>query len=493
MARLVTYLLLAFACVHALYLALGIRFDASSLGWFWQYLDPVLLRTRLAESLLYLHSQPALFNLFLGLVLKLAPGRELAAFQGLYLVIGLTLYLALFMVQLRLGVSRTIALLLSILFVISPSFILYESWLFYTLPLTTLLTLSALLLHEALDRRRTWLAWCFFVTLLALAGIHSFFHLAFYSFVTIGVVALAGVRERKRFLAAAVLPFLVLFALYAKNLALFGKFTTSTWMGMNVWAMTTRNLPMAEREELVRQGNLSPVSLVERFSELEAYPASYLQVKGYTEIPALRDVRKSTGFPNYNNLATIAISDQYLKDACYVLVHEPKTFLIGNLRSWFSYFRSSGDYVFLEANRSRLAPINTFYDFLFYGKIPFDLSQIRGLPIYTTNGTHYLYLFLLLGLPLLVFFGLSLALRKGKAGFRDRSPMRIGVTPPLHPALSPAQRIVVLYICFNIIYVALAGNLLEAGENNRFRFMTDPFFVTLLGLSLQQGLIRRRH
>ena len=56
-----------FAAVHALYIALGVRFDTTPLSWFWQYLDVTLLRGRLAESLLYLHCQPPLFNLFLGI------------------------------------------------------------------------------------------------------------------------------------------------------------------------------------------------------------------------------------------------------------------------------------------------------------------------------------------------------------------------------------------------------------------------------------------
>ena len=53
--------------------AAGVRFDASILTWYWQFLDVELLRHDLARSLWYLHAQPPLFNLFLGSVLKLAP------------------------------------------------------------------------------------------------------------------------------------------------------------------------------------------------------------------------------------------------------------------------------------------------------------------------------------------------------------------------------------------------------------------------------------
>ena len=60
----------SFAAAHLIYYALGVRFDNTSLAWYWQYLDPELLKSRLLESVFYMHSQPPLFNLFLGAVLK---------------------------------------------------------------------------------------------------------------------------------------------------------------------------------------------------------------------------------------------------------------------------------------------------------------------------------------------------------------------------------------------------------------------------------------
>jgi len=47
-----------------------VRFDASTLPWLWQFLDPEWLRTDLPRSL-WLHAQLPLFNAFLGIVLKL--------------------------------------------------------------------------------------------------------------------------------------------------------------------------------------------------------------------------------------------------------------------------------------------------------------------------------------------------------------------------------------------------------------------------------------
>jgi hypothetical protein len=42
-----------------------VRFDASSLPWFWQFIDPALLKTDLAQSRWHLHGQPPAFHLSL--------------------------------------------------------------------------------------------------------------------------------------------------------------------------------------------------------------------------------------------------------------------------------------------------------------------------------------------------------------------------------------------------------------------------------------------
>src|SRR5262245_61176470 len=86
----------AFVVVELLYRHAGVRFDVTPLDEYLQYLDPVLLRTRLLESVYYLHMQPPLFNLFLGLVLKASAAHFAGAFQLIYLGLGLGLSLTLF-------------------------------------------------------------------------------------------------------------------------------------------------------------------------------------------------------------------------------------------------------------------------------------------------------------------------------------------------------------------------------------------------------------
>ena len=78
----------------------SVRFDASPLPWFWQFIDPVLLKTNLAQSLWYLHSRPPAFNLF--------PGHATAAYATCYLLLGLAFAVAPF--QLLRGLRVPVAL-----------------------------------------------------------------------------------------------------------------------------------------------------------------------------------------------------------------------------------------------------------------------------------------------------------------------------------------------------------------------------------------------
>jgi len=435
-----------------------------------QYLDPVLLRTRLFESLFYLHSQPPLFNLFLGIVLKLYPQNPAPLFQAVYLLLGVTLTCAVLLLQLRLGVSRPVAVALALLFATSPSLLLYSNWLFYSLPVAVLLCLATLFLHGFVSTCRGRYGCGFFFILAVVCLTRSSFHLVYFLAVAVGVALLVpGLRRRT--LATALVPLLLVTAVYAKNLAVFGRFSASSWLGMNLWEVVSDQLPQGEIEHLVEAGKLSAAALVPRYSDVAAYPAAYREPSRHN-VPALTQPVKSTDVANYNNITYARVSDAYLRDAAYLILHRPAGFAKGLLKSWFAYFKSSTDYVLLEPNRTRIGFWNRSYDAVFYGRIPFDLSRTGILKTTSPRG-HFPYLFLFIGLPVLFVFGARLALTRTSE-------------------LDRAQRITLAFILFTIIYSALVGNLLEAGENNRFRFETDPLSLVLLGLALTHLLRRPR-
>ena len=207
---------IAFAAAHAVFFAAGLRYH-DKLDACWEYVDPQLLTTRLLESLFYLHAQPPLFNLFLGVVLKLFPGHYLVALNALYLLAGLGLYLSLLLLMRRLGVSPALAFGLATAFMVSPSFVLYEHLLFYMLPIALLILVSHLALWEALERvRGAWLLG-FYTIVAALCALQSVFHLTYYLAV-VGTVTALSPGHRRRVVAASLPPLGALGLLDAKNL-----------------------------------------------------------------------------------------------------------------------------------------------------------------------------------------------------------------------------------------------------------------------------------
>ena len=470
--RPLIWLITAFVLSHIIYYAIGVRFEETSLLTFAQYLDEELLKHNLLESLLYLHSQPPLFNLFLGIVLKCSPSDPTLLFQSAYLVCGLVLYCALFFLQVRMGVNKPLAFVISTAFMASPFFIGYEHWLFYTLPVTAVLTLSGLLLLEFQETKRFWYGFWFFFSLFVLAGIRSLFHISYFALIVVALVALNW-PDRRKVMLSALVPFVLILSLYCKNLVLFGRFQTSSWLGIHTSRITIFNLSEQERKQLVSEGKLSKLALIYRWSPLAQFPPKYRDVHAYRDIPAVSQPIKSTGATNYNNLAYIAIAEQYFKDSLQVVRYRPKAYLNGVMKSWLIYFTPHGYFGTLEAPPA-LSWLNRIYDTFFYGKIPVDMSKTGVLPFCLLPGYH-VYLFLFLGLPFLLAYGLMLSLsrRSARAGL-DRN-----------------RRVVILYLCVTIAFVAIPGNLLELTENNRYRFSTEPFSLVLLGLFIQLFVMPR--
>jgi hypothetical protein len=469
-ARSIGYAGGAFLLVHGLYLGAGVRFDDALLADFWQTLDPVLLRDRLLESLGALHSQPPLFNLFLGVVLKLGEAWPAPVLHAVYLGAGLGLYLALLGLLRRLGVSRPVAVTASTLFMASPAFVLYEHWAFYAFPLTALLTGSAWLLAAALERPTGGRVLAFFGLVAVLCATASPFHLAYYVLVAAGL-ALGASGRRGIWLRGAAPPLLLLLALYGHHLLWFGAFTTYSWTWMSAAKVTLRHVPRAERARLVAAGALSPLVLITPFSAVEVYPAEYRRVPArYAGIPALAATTKSTGAINYNHAAYLAIAAQYGRDTRYVIRHYPGAVLAGVGTAWLYYFRASTDYPFFGENRAAIRALVVGAEALL-GRVPSPIPYALD-----PRDRSDLYLVLLVGLPLLVGVGLRAALGRNAAG----------------AARSPAQRLVIGYVTFAVVYVAMVANTLEVVENNRFRFLTEPLAVVLLALWVDQLRTRRR-
>lgn len=458
-------IIITFIIFRLYFFYIGIFFDASPLSWYWQFIDPYLLKNHLIQSCYYLHIQPPLFNCFLGIVLKMFPNHEVYAFALIYCFQGLMLAVSIYLIMIRLGISRKLSFTFTLLFSISPSSILYENWLFYDYSLAVLLCLSALSLSKFIIGMKLRDGLYFFGTLSMIVMIRSLFHILWFIFF-LGILVYVNRQNWKKIVFAAFVPFILIFLLYMKNLCVFGSFNSSSWLGMSLARMTTAQISENERKLFAKEGKISSISMIQPFSDLEQYQGDLISFEN-TGIPVLDQAVKSTGINNFNNLAYIDISKQYLKDAVFVLTAHPGTYLKTVLNSIRTYVRPSSDYfLFNSHNRQTLHKFETIYNRVVYGKwLNNDVLSLRNASFIRRllNKPIFLITAFVIG----IVYGFFLILQSLLKVAGDR------------PFL-----ITVFFMWINIIYVTIVGNCLEYGENNRFRFMIDPFLFILMGLFL---------
>jgi hypothetical protein len=453
--RPLVFVVLAFAVSRAVAYAFGVRFNANSIRCFPQIVDPELLRSQLLESLFYLHSQPPLFNLILGVGLKLFPTQFGAAMHAVYVTIGLALAATLYALLVRLGIGTWPSAAIAIVLSVSPTFILYENWLYYEYLVAALLILSAFTLHEFLRRGTFWPGIAFFTLLAALIYVRSIFQII-WLLLAVGLLLFVRWDLRRLVLTASAVPALLVVLLVAKNIIVFGVPGTSSWFGMQLAQVVEAKVPLAERRRLVQRGELSRVSLVDSFSA----PTDYLALRRSpdpTGVPVLDRLKKSTGCWNLNHSVYIPVSRDFLGDAITLIRLRPGAYARATLKGTGLYLRP------------------------FHGEGYVDQSKIRG---YTTVFDRFILLQIRPGqLAWTILLAYVAALLYG---------LRL-IYGLLRRRLEPtASAVTLAYAWLTVAYVTTVLSFTQNLENGRIRFFLDPLVVVLLSTALHDALPRAR-
>ena len=455
--------LFGYALSRFFYASLGLRLDDSSLAYFWQFQDPVQLRDHLFEALYYQHTQPPLYNLYLAIGLR-APSPE-AFFHTTAVGFGLLLHLGLFALMRRLGVRAWLAVLGALLFAWSPASILCELWVFYTYPVAALVVASAVLLHRAVSRERAAaIAFAFFVLAIVVLT-RSLFHLVWLA--GVALLVLAFVRKRWRAVGAIALPFLLATSLYAKNYFVFGRFEASTWLGFSVSRLITTRAPRPLLAEMARNHEISPLAFSLPWWPLERYPREFRELPpDMPRVPVLTESRRANGNPSFNHGAFVHIARTFLDDAKAVHARDPSIWQDSARRAWQIHFLPIHDYTFFHRARRDAGPpmraVERFYERLAgSGFVDWDWGE-EFPPFEDRPGWSWA---LMTGLAIL--FALVYAWRR--RGARARAATLV-------------------FCAATIAFVAVVGNSLELGENQRFRFLSEPLTVALVFFALDRGI-----
>ncbi len=467
-----------FAVSRVLYFLAGVRFEAARpLADFFQILDPVLLRDRLLETTWYMHTQPPAFNFFIGLVLKATPsiGAASVVFAICWLVLGVLLSILLYQLQRELSVYPMVAMLTTAWFIVSPGLELFENLLIYEYPLLVMLTAAAWVLSRFVRSGRIAYAATFFAILVLLAFTRSLFHLLWVLVVVAGCLWVSpAISRSKTVWALASITVALVLGLFLKNYFLYGQFTSSTWLAVNLCTLSTHQLPDDLRQQLIRDGVISGASAVDAPASLSYY-AKYFHPVPKTGVPILDQDVDSTGRDNFNNLDYFQVYKYTAQDAKVVLKRYPQCLLKSMAIAWFTYFFPTGDFPDFRVNRPKIFGWDRAFNVVFFGQWR-DATDRKGLRREGIGPGMILYMgtYLVIALPLLFGYGCWRLWRAWKTKPRDRAFLA---------ALG--------FMLFNILFVTGVTNTLSSFENNRYRFPLDGYFVALLGMAISQWLKSR--
>jgi len=459
--------LAVFLVSRILYYLAGIRFDASPVALYWQYIDPVLMRTRLVESLFYLHMQPPGFNLAVGLVVKLFPSSYSAVLQGVYLILGLLIAFLLLHLMRLFRIPEWTGAILTALFIVNPGCVLYENMAIYEYPILFLLLLAAVALFRFSQTPTVRHSLEFFGCIFILVIIRNQFHLVYVLFLAAALLAVFP-GARRAVLAGSLPVIALILVLYLKNWVLIHAFTASTWAGMATGVTTTFQLTPEEADRLVREGVVSPLAKIPPFSDLSAY-AGFVDAAPATGIPVLDQAETSTGHANFNNSTYLKVHDLYLANSKAIWLHYPVAYVRSVLIAWFAYFLPASDMHSFDDQRAKIHSFERFFNTVFFGQFRVvdnrkDLRAIKAaggtlmLPLYTG-------VFLILGLPIVTLWALAqLALRRFRSRWKTEEAVLVG------------------FMLFTILFSTAVSNFLSSFENNRYRFVLDGYYTVIVGL-----------
>ncbi len=467
--------------------AAGVSFDDTALVTGFQMLQLTDLRNDLFGSLAHLHSQPPLFNLFIGCVLRLPHAWEEPALRLVYLGVGLALALTIFTVLVRLGSRRSVAVVLTLVLTLSPANILFENWSHYDYLVVLFLSLSVLALQRYEEAHRLRHLALFLGLLGVLVLTRSTFQLAWF---VAWVAVLLLHRKRadwKQVAVVATVPLLAIIAVYANTFRVAGTFTSSTSLGISLAKITTFQLSEAERRSLVEEGELSPFALIPPFTPVADYEG-VLPAGPTTGVPVLDDEVKifppGESFPpgtisiNFNNLLYADISDAYLDDALRTIRNRPDAYVRGVATGTETFFRPPSDFFTLRDNRMQIGGFNRMYNRVIYGVVA------SGDPVSTFPDVGQRYR---QGPPRTAWFSVLLyavVLVGGARELWSRLRRRRRASGP--------SSLLLAFLWSTVLYVMLVSNLLEVGENERFRLYTDPLIVLLAAALVTAWIGRRR-
>ena len=467
-------LILVFILTRGLALYSGMRYHLWQTRLFWQFLDVNQLHDHMLRALLHLHAQPPLLNAAIGLAEKVAGphfGELLLSFQFL---LGLAAVVSFYLLLTLLRVAPLFSLCLGFVLLLNPAEIYFEFHSLYTswvLAFHCLIALATVCYVQSRSQRA--LGW--------LVGLAVLLTLLRSSYQWIWIVAMVGLLwwqlpgNRKQIRNVGLVGLFLALLWPAKNYVLFHHFTPSTWGPYSIskhWYVNR-----APEEAWVQAGLLPTLTYTgDSDPDLQKWLTTYWSVPA-TGAPELDDVAKVGGGTNWNSLAMLRMNDAKAKDVSFLLHHDPKAYVIGVVRAVSFYFEPPSVWLIGFADPEQYSHIAAYDRFV--RRIccnVFGIPSLSGGSSQPHASVKTILQSLCVGAVLTNFLVLLFVLSLGWRGFWDGSLDR---------------KVSAMAMTVTIAYAFAVVNLVDVGENMRFRFETEALVLAVGAIFLQQVWDRR--
>lgn len=204
---------------------------------YWQILDTKLLSEDLIKSIFFLHSEPILWNLFLGVLLKIFrnDSQLVTYFLHFYHMI-LTFFIIYYSILISdfFKSSIKVKFCLAIILVLSPNLIFYENWLFYTHTTSFLFFQLTYFLFQFFKKNQFKFEFSIYVNLLLLTMLWKAFHpFIIFLFFLLFLFLCKNLNFRRSFILFSSF-FIISIIPMIKNKIIFGFFSNGSLIGLNL-------------------------------------------------------------------------------------------------------------------------------------------------------------------------------------------------------------------------------------------------------------------
>ena len=449
----------------------GTRFSTALLRYpsLWHLLDEEYLRHHPFGALWDQHTQPPLFNVLIGVVLRWSPAPEGISFQVVWAAFALVAALALYEVLRGFGCRWWVAVATTVFVFSDPGLIEYEHTLTYECAELALIlgTVWACQRYAHQPTLKRLAVFAGVGTTLVLT--RALFHPLWLAVALGLVLAIRPPRaDWRRTALVLCVPLILVVGLMAKNQVRFDTFALSSWFGMNLERAAVNSLPPEDVQQLIDDGTLSPQAVLPAFSSYDHYVPYAEPCDPHYGSTVLDDADKSEGTMNPNYACYLPLYDQAQKDAIAAIRARPGEYLTTLRGNTLTFFHDP------MVIRVRLYTL---------GNVLTRTHAIVGLEVPAT--AHFNYFDVDLRIRLTAVIAVLGLLGAGI----------VAAVRALRGQRTPAVA-TTLFVGFTILFASLSAILFDIFETARFRVPLDPILygavLAFLLEAVARGIARAR-